>query len=225
VTVLDPAPLANIQVCRIRAVSDGAGGAIAIWIDNRVRDDSGAYYRVYAQRIDDGGLVTWPDGGAGISGDLFKNSCYWWSKLYAAEDGEGGVVIAWNDIENNQRAQRLDADGFALWENGGVIVAHSAAGMTTHGLIRAGDGNFIVLYHHGADERLVAQSLDPVSGDPAWGVGKTVYDGCFSAYYDEAVMVSDGYAGAIVAWPACNSDLYIHRVLGEDSVIFENGFE
>lgn len=232
VTVFDPTPLSTIQVCRITAVPDGDGGAIAVWIDNRVQDQTGKYFRVYAQKIDALGNMVWPGGGVEISGDLYKNACFWWSKLYAVEDGAGGVVIAWNDGGNDQRAQRLNSDGVAMWEGGGVVVAHSDVGITTHGLQPGnkvhpptGDGSFIVLYHHGTDEQLVTQNLGAALGEPAWGAGEIVYDGCFSPYNDDAVMVSDGYAGAIIAWPACNGDLYAHRVLGNDVITFKDGFE
>lgn len=218
VSVIDPAQLglATMQICRIATVPDGAGGAIIAWIDNRIRSDTEAFYRVFAQRIDTDGNLLWSTDGIEVSGDLFTYGCYWWSRLYLAADGAGGAVIAWNDGDSRQWVQRLGADGDALWGDAGVIVATGIK--TTHGLVRANDGDYIVLYHDAVKAEILAQKLDADNGAPLWEGGRLVYDGCFSPYYHEARMVSDGQAGAVSAWEACDGNIYAHRLV-------ESGFE
>lgn len=219
VTLLDPSPMSTIQVCRIAAVPDGAGGAIAVWIDNHGSSDTETIYRIYAQRIDADGHLLWASNGVEVSGVLASN-CHWSRKLKIVADGESGVVIAWNE---NARmwAQRLDSDGVKLWGDDGVLVASSPSiydDLTTQGLERATDGNFVALYYDAPHLQLVAQKLDSNDGAPLWGGGRVVYAGCFSAYYDWAVMVSDGRAGVVVAWPGCDGNLYAHRV--EETGVF-----
>jgi hypothetical protein len=209
----------SISVCRLRAVPDGSGGVIAVWVDGRVVTDT-AHFRVYAQRIDSSGQLMWGQQGVQVSDDVTTYSCYWWSKLVAVADGEGGVVIAWNDGiagKENVWAQRVNASGGKLWSAEGVVLAtndNAYYHFTTHGLVRATDGNFIVLYDSGTDELLTTQKLGSAQGAPLWGAGQVVYEGCFSPYNaGDAAMVSDGQAGAIVAWEACDNNIYAHRVV------------
>jgi hypothetical protein len=63
-----------------------------------------------------------------------------------------------------------------------------------------------------ATQQLLAQKLGVAQGDPLWPGGSLVYEGCFSTYYERARMVSDGRAGAIVAYAACDGDIYAHRI-------------
>ena len=214
----------SISVCRLRAVPDGSGGVIAVWIDGRVVTDT-AHFRVYAQRIDSSGQLMWGQEGLQVSADVMTYSCYWWAKLVAVADGEGGVVIAWNDGidgKENVRAQRINASGSPLWPAGGAILAtkdNAYYHFTTHGLVRAEDRNFIVLYDSGTDELLNTQKLESAQGTALWGGGKVVFDGCFSPYNaGDAAIVSDGQSGAIVAWEACDNNIYAHRVVEPSAV-------
>ena len=91
----------------IRAVSDGAGGAIVSWVDWR----SGVPmdYDIYAQRVDASGLVRWAPNGAGIctaDGDQ--------SDAEPISDGAGGVFLVWEDRRSGDYdiyASRIDTDG------------------------------------------------------------------------------------------------------------------
>lgn len=224
-------PDTTISLCNLAAVPDGAGGAIAVWIDGRVVTDT-SHFRVYAQRVNSEGNLVWPEGGIEVSGDVMTYSCYWWSKMFAVDDGGGGVVIAWNDAQETVRAQRISAGGNLQWAAGGVVLDTENdpyAHLTTHGLIRATDENYIVLYHNGEDGALITQKLDASSGTLLWGEGQVVLDACFSPYNSgNAPMVTDSRAGAVVAWEACDGNIYAHRVIEpsvEWDVIFKNGFE
>ena len=224
VTLLDPFPLTTIQVCRIAAVPDGAGGAITAWMDDRARSETEVFPRIYAQRINAEGNVMWASEGIEVSGDL---DCHISIKLEVTDDGEGGIVLAWNDPQENLWAQRLDANGVKLWDANGVLVASSPSiydDLSTQGLVRTTDGNFVVLYYDEPHALLVAQKLAAEDGNALWEDGQLVYEGCFSAYYDWVVEVSDGRAGIVAAWPGCDGDLYAHRVAEtefEDDLVAE----
>lgn len=218
-------PEGTMPLCSLRAVPDGAGGVIAVWVDGRIVTDTG-HFRVYAQRVDSSGHLMWGAQSLEVSADVMTYSCYWWSKMFAAADGEGGVVIAWNDAQGTVRAQRVKADGSLQWQSGGVSLLTDAdvTHLTTHGVVRASDGNYIVLYHLGSQGLLVAQKLNAADGLPIWGDGQVVYEGCFSPYNAGiAPMVSDGQGGAVVVWEACDNNIYAHRVLGIDAVTYSVG--
>jgi hypothetical protein len=89
--------------------------------------------------------------------------------------------------------------------------------ITTHGLVQASDGNFIVLYHDEDNSKLIAQKLSAASGAPLWGQGRVVHEGCFYPYLDgdDAAIVADGKGGVVVTFVGCDQDIYAHRI--EDS--------
>lgn len=101
--------------------ADGAGGAFMCWKDER--NGGGSYETdVYAQRIDADGNLLWNPTGVPVC-----------TAVDAADhpaicaDGEGGVVIAWNDDRNNNPssdlyAQRLDGDGLPHWTIDGELL-------------------------------------------------------------------------------------------------------
>jgi len=218
-------PPNTITLCDVRAVPDGAGGAIAVWTDGRIVTDQ-RYFRIYAQRIDSAGQVLWARESVEVSGDVQTYTCHWWSQLVAVADAAGGAVVAWNDSQGAVRAQRIKADGSMQWQAGGRVLITDAdfTHVTTNALIRATDGNFIVLYHRGSVDLLVAQKLNAADGSPMWGDGKVVFEGCFSPYNAHvAPMVSDGQGGAVVAWEACDGNLYAHRVTGADATTYSVG--
>ncbi len=205
---------ATFSAWRLTAVSDGAGGVIAAWVDNR----SGSY-RIRAQRVGADGNLPWGPQGVDVSDDI-TNANYWAFNLALAADGKGGALVAWNqpyDVPQVIKAQRLAADGTPQWAADGVVVANSTATYSPYlsGLVLATDGNAIVLYHNDSldtGSRLIAQKLTAAQGEPLWQAGQVAYAGCFSTYYERARMVSDGHLGAVVAFAACDGNLYATRL-------------
>jgi hypothetical protein len=93
--------------------SDGYGGAIVTWQDNR-----NTSIDVYAQRVlEDGGLAPgWPANGAAVtSAPLTQQS------PSILDDGSGGAIVAWQDSRNGNLdifAQRIQGNG----QLGGTVV-------------------------------------------------------------------------------------------------------
>ena len=107
--------------------SDGAGGCIVAWSDDR--DGS---LDIYAQRIDEFGNRRWPEGGVPICTFGFDQT-----DLDIVPDGMGGAIVAWIDRTDDYPsicAQRVNAAGTALWQVGGVVVCTSAGGKYNLGL-------------------------------------------------------------------------------------------
>lgn len=68
------------------AVSDGSGGIITAWIDDR--DFSTNYNDTYAQRIDGAGNILWTAGGVPVSADSYDDL-----EIDIASDGSGGALV------------------------------------------------------------------------------------------------------------------------------------
>ena len=87
-----------------KIVSDGSGGAIITW-----RDERGTDYDIYAQRLDSMGTPQWTADGVAICTALDH-------QRYPAivRDGSGGAIITWQDHRGTNSdiyAQRVNADG------------------------------------------------------------------------------------------------------------------
>jgi flagellar hook capping protein FlgD len=108
------------------ACSDGAGGVMVVWADNR---DGPNYYDVFAQRLDGSGASLWTAGGARIYTDAAGNLQDQVTPFIVA-DGSGGAFLAWSDYRNaglnhgsDVFAQKINSSGAAQWGADGVAVA------------------------------------------------------------------------------------------------------
>src|SRR5262249_1847970 len=68
--------------------SDGAGGAIVAWSDNR----SGTDYDIYAQRVNSAGEPQWPANGVVVCAAPNLQAT-----PTMVTDGAGGAIVTWND--------------------------------------------------------------------------------------------------------------------------------
>jgi hypothetical protein len=135
-----------------------------------------------------------------------------------AQDGAGGVIIAWQDWRNENYdiyAQRMGPDGGPLWVNDGVAVCVADGAQVLPWITSDGAGGAIIVW---ADFDLLgirAQRLDP-GGSPLWGpTGVSVCSGTGTGEpYPRCV--SDGKGGAIFAWQDIRDgeydDVYAQRV-------------
>lgn len=80
-------------------VTDGAGGAIVAWEDQRALAESD----VYAQRLGSNGIAQWTANGVAVSTAAFSQA-----GVTLAADGRGGAVAVWAD-------QRVVANGFDIY--------------------------------------------------------------------------------------------------------------
>jgi len=99
-------------------VSDGAGGAIIAWHDNR----SGDYqWDIYAQHVDGAGHPLWA-----VDGVLVCGAGQYQTYPRIVTDTHHGAVIAWEDergyVSTDIYAQRVDGNGNLLWAANGMPV-------------------------------------------------------------------------------------------------------
>ncbi|MEK7613182.1 MAG: peptidoglycan-binding protein, partial [Patescibacteria group bacterium] len=103
--------------------TDGSGGAIITWDDERAGANSGD---VYAQRVNSSGVVQWAENGIAVSTATSEQNA---PKIIS--DDAGGAIIAWTDKRSSVNAifaQRLNGSGSAQWLANGVPVSNADAG-------------------------------------------------------------------------------------------------
>ncbi|MBL0175942.1 MAG: choice-of-anchor D domain-containing protein [Ignavibacteria bacterium] len=149
-----------------RLVSDGSGGAFVCWWEKRNTLD----YDVFAQHVSSTGALLWTSTGVPVSaagGDQLLCGL--------ALDGQGGVVLAWEDhrLSGNTDIflQRLTAAGAALWEQDGRNITATAGDQLSPVITGDNAGGAIVVWSDKRkDEDVYAQRIDFL-GNAAWGAG------------------------------------------------------
>jgi len=95
-------------------VSDGAGGAIVAWVDERDSLANGG--NVFAQRVLGDGVVAWTADGVALGPNAAGQG-----GVVLASDGGGGCIAAWVDARLPKLvlyAQHADSSGARTWSNG-----------------------------------------------------------------------------------------------------------
>jgi hypothetical protein len=194
-------------------ISDGDGGAIIAWTDERSGNRD-----VYAQRVDSDGNVLWDAGGIAVSTgapDQFLMDGF-------ISDGSGGAFIGWQEqpagANWNVGVQRISSSGNLLWGAGGVYLSSPIGRKSSPALTRDDAGGIYAAWQDQRDDEgdIYTQRID-ADGNPLWTA-----DGiplCTETYLQAAtVIASDGAGGAIVAWwdirstVISQSDIYAQRI-------------
>jgi FlgD Ig-like domain len=197
-----------------RIASDGAGGAIVTWDDNR---DEIGYFNcdIYAQRIDASGVVQWTADGVALCTDpLIQETAN------IVSDGAGGAIVTWTDYRSGYGdiyAQRINASGVVQWTANGIALCTAADNQVYAGIASDGAGGAIVTwsdFRNGTEYDVYAQRVN-AAGTVQWtanGVPLSI------AVNDQrfSLIVSDGAGGAIATWQDYRSgtdfDIYAQRV-------------
>ncbi len=207
----------GVAVCQVagdqyspRIISDGYGGAIFIWNDER----SGTR-NLYAQRAKSSGAMMWATGGVAVctaAGGQYNT--------VIISDDAGGGIVAWDDVRSGNfdiYAQRFDDQGTMLWTTDGVPLCSAPGNQTVPVMAKDGSGGAIVAWVDPRDGLydIYAQHLD-ASGAVQW-----VADGLdicpIAEDQMQAAVSSDGAGGAIIAWRDnrdSSQDIYAQQVDG-----------
>jgi hypothetical protein len=208
---------ANDQI-NVRAVPDGAGGAIVAWEDWR----SGAA-ELFVQHVNILGNTTWTADGVQASSSAAAKT---WADL--APDGIGGAILVWQENagggDHNIVAQRLNASGGLQWSEDGVDVCANSAYQHSPRVVSDETGGAIVVWEDRRSEfagDIYAQRVN-AAGDVLWtpdGIAVCALPGGQTS----AELVSDGLGGGIITWTdACyytNTDVYAQRIDGSGHLI------
>jgi hypothetical protein len=197
-------------------VSDGAGGAIITWEDNRNGTTD-----IYAQRIDASGSILWQADGVAICA-----AAYTQAYPQIVSDGQGGAIITWQDSRGNQNgpsnvyAQRISPTGTIHWVSDGVLVSGSNSGQHPQ-IVSDGNAGAIVTWFSGVSDGIHVQRIG-ADGIVLWATGGVVLSAAAAA--PQALrMASDGKGGAIVTWQDDRngynaSDIYTQGIDGSGNI-------
>lgn len=190
-------------------ISDGSGGVIVAWQDNR----SGSNYDIYVQRVDSTGVAQWTANGVAV--------CTATGSQYVPElvsDGSGGAIITWYDYRNGNNdvyAQRVDSAGAVQWATNGVAVCTAAGDQFTPELVSDGSGGAIITWYdsRSGNRDVYAQRVNS-TGTAQWTANGVAV--CTAAgSQDVPKIISDGLGGAVIVWQDVRSgryDIYVQRL-------------
>lgn len=208
-------------------IADGAGGAIVAWVDYRTNGYPNNA-DIFAQHVLASGAMdpAWPANGTALcntAGDQYVPT--------VVSDGAGGAIVAWSDHRSGTNwdiyAQHVLASGSVdpAWPVNGTVVSNATGDQFDQKIIPDGTGGAIITWmdrRSGPHTDIYAQHLQ-ASGvvDAAWPPNGIVV--CSAAGFQESPqIISDGPAGAIIAWEDSRSnvsiDVYAQHVLNSGVV-------
>ena len=195
----------NPQIC-----SDGAGGAIIAWEDQRNGDED-----IYTQHIDSDGVVQWED-----NGKVICTASNVQEILQICSDGVGGAFIGWEDERSGNKdiyAQHVNLNGAMQWMNNGKAICTASNDQVYLQICSDGAGGVITTWkdlRSGTHNDIYAQHVN-LSGTIQWmNNGKAI---CTADEGQSNPQVcSDGTGGAIITWQDYRSgsknDIYAQRI-------------
>ena len=200
-------------------VTDGSGGAIVTWRDQR----RNTYFDVYAQRISASGTVQWGSQGVAL--------CTVAGHKYAptiTTDGSGGAIVSWFENRSGFNydiyAQRISAGGAVQWTTNGKPICTASGDQFTPGIVSDNAGGAVISWrdYRAGNDDVYAQRISG-GGTVLWtanGVALCVATG----NQQNPAIAPDGAGGAIVAWidyrSASNFDIYAQRISAAGAVLW-----
>ena len=184
-----------------QVVSDGLGGAIIVWEDER--NDAGD---IYAQRLDASGGARWSANGVVVCSAADEQNLFLFYSQFCevVSDDSGGVIVVWQDHRSGTEwdiyAQRVDSTGAAVWPANGVALSTASYNQMMPVLTRDGYGGAIAAWMDsvGGVWDIYAQKVD-ASGSTQWTPNGVPVCAAANAQSGHA-LAPDGTGGAIVTW-------------------------
>ena len=205
----------GIKICYVtywqsdpQLVSDGQGGAIITWCDNRVMVPD-----IYAQRVNATGTVQWTVNGVAI---CTASSDQRVPQL--TDDGQGGAIITWCDKRSGDwdiYARRVNATGAAQGTANGIAISTAASDQRDPELVSDSQGGAIITWRdtRSGNWDIYAQCVNGTVAVQWTANGTAICTAANDQISPE--LVSDGQGGAIITWydeRNGTADIYAHRV-------------
>ena len=194
------------------AASDGAGGAIIAWNDNR-----NFLFNIHAQRVDGTGAGVWTTDGISLSSSMGDEVV-----SAIVPDGSGGAVVVWEelgDFDFDIYAQRVNPSGSLQWGAGAAAVCTASLDQLVPVVAPDGSGGAIFAWEDSRDSQndIYAQRINGSSGSKSWNPQTGVAVCAALGDQDRPRLISDGSGGAIIAWhdyrsSTANADVYAQRL-------------
>jgi hypothetical protein len=194
-------------------VTDGEGGAIIAWADNRnILSEND----LYTQRVDSTGVSLWTPNGSALSKAAGSD---YGPKLVS--DGANGAIVVWKDqrhTDNDLYAQRIMPDSVLAWGPAGVAVCVASGVQNSHGVVTDGAGGAVVIWHddrQGPGERNIYAQRVNATGVIEWDAeGIAISTADQDQYFPD--VTTNGSGGAIAAWMdqrhSTDEDIYANMV-------------
>lgn len=198
--------------------SDGAGGAIIVWNDDRTTFSGD----VYAQRVTADGQPVWTSNGLPIATGILHQG-----NPAIVSDGVGGATITWDaetyfDGYPDVITQRIAPDGAEMWTAGGVLVGSGPGVQFWPLTVSDGVGGVAIVWRSDYLCGGFHAGRVDAEGDVLWPV-EGVPISTIAACHRDPTIVGSGWGGVIVAWVddrngINNEDVYAQRVTLEGSI-------
>ena len=205
--------LGSAQGVSSTMVSDGAGGGIVVWVDNRMGDGD-----LYAQHFaaPDSLAPGWPRDGVPLC--IARGSQY---GVSLASDGAGGAIAVWTDYRaggaGDIYAQRLTSAGEPAWGADGIPVCVLPADQGAPAVAADGDGGALIVWQdrrNGAFDLYVQHLTSNGALAPGATEGGDTLITAPGAQVNPT-LTGDGEGGAILVWEdrrGADPDLYALRL-------------
>ena len=196
-------------------ISDGAGGVIISWVDNRSGN-----HDIYTQRINANGVGQWLANGVAVCTAIDNQDI-----PQLISDGAGGAIFTWEDLRSGSYhiyAQRINANGVVQWLANGVAVCTATYYQLSPLLISDGAGGAIITWEGiisvGTND-IYAQRIN-ANGVEQWlANGVAVSTALNNQSYHQ--IISDGAGGAIFTWEdlrSGSSHIYAQNICADGSL-------
>ncbi len=134
-------------------------------------------------------------------------------------DGNGGAIIAWEDLRQGTLAAiyaaKIRPDASLPWKSNGIEISAPAAGQRLAGLIEDGVGGaFVAWWNDAAGNSDVFVQRINSSGAPVWSSGAMRVCNA-NGNQQWAEMIADGEGGVILTWHdkrGQDNDIYAQRI-------------
>ena len=200
----------GVQVCSVRAdqvlpqiCSDGNGGAIISWIDNRDSNKD-----IYTQKLNSTGDPKWDENGVATCTEV--NSQF---NQKICSDGNGGTIVTWEDTRNGADntdifAQYINSTGLCKWKGDGKPICNSPKNQSKPDICMDKDFGAIITWYDnrsGVASDIYAQRIDFI-GHLKWEVNGSIVSKAINDQITPKV-ISNENGGAIIAWEDYRHDL------------------
>ncbi len=201
-------------------MSDGDGGAVFVWEDER---RSSEFQDLYIQRINSAGLPMWKSDGIPVytSESLQSNP-------NLIPDKSGGFYVVWWDVIGYESwhimVYRLSLDSTPIWDEPISVTPKEKM----HGeprVVADGEGGIIIvwqIYDNFINDQLYTQRISS-DGKKLWGESEISI--CTEeGIQKNAAIVSDGKGGIIAVWRDerdIYSDLYMQHIQADGMIAWE----
>ena len=193
-----------------RPVTDGSGGAVIAWQDQR----SGAS-GIFARRVNKNGKVMWAPEGKTVCSTPYNAE---FPQISISKNGVAAVV--WQDKRNgglDMYAQDINMNGAVLWKDNGIEVVLGFGSVTQQKpkIIRTGNEGYIIAWedYRNGYSNIYSQKINN-SGKILWTRdGIRICDSKSNQYNPE--LVSDDDGGAIIVWEdtvSGSSNIFAQRI-------------